>query len=158
MNYSVIGTDKSLKVIGAMSGDGALTMNRGLAVGGHNSVIGTSGQPSIPETRVPSTTSWRTLGESYMPTLSPGTWLLMCSCSFQGDQDGNRALRWYNTAIEEGYLHSEIQSPACSGARTELQTVCTVNLTSAQQLVPQVWQNSGVSLNVNPRVRYTRIA
>lgn len=160
MDYKIIGNDKSFKTIGAINtGNDTLFLNRDLAVSNHVSAIGSMTENALSAQSVADGTNWTNVGTQQIATIAAGTWLLICSMYFQQDQDGNRAVRWYNQTDGEYVVASEVIVPACSGTTTRVQSVCVVKFTSgSKQFVPQVWQTAGTSLNVTPRFQMIRLA
>lgn len=133
-----------------------------LHVDGH-AKVGGSNSTTVSGQNLDSGTAFGGIGCYF--DLSPGTYVLSGSISFDGNSSGRRAVQWERTTsgAEQEYTHSRHVIPAGSATlplRVNSVAIVTIDENvSTQRFSLRAWQNSGSRFtSVSASAKYVRIA
>lgn len=116
---------------------------------GNNSPVYTGGA-----TTSVASEAWRTV---QTVTLTPGLWLVEYGVSFQANATGYRIAAFTASSTEPSTDRTMPNSPAISGAATNLIKTTVIEVTATTTYYLWAWQNSGTSRNAFPYVRTYRM-
>lgn len=108
-------------------------------------------------------TTWKDISSTTYPNnasislTDAGIYMLIGNVAFSSNASGRRGIRWYDTTGSTAIVRSQQVFAPASGAISYLQTICVVEISSANTYTLQAYQNSGSQLNVTPYLNMVRL-